>query len=57
MSRRFESNGHPSTMSHRNLSEDERVSIGIPWGLLRLSVGLESVDDLINDLDQALSKT
>jgi len=48
---------HPSTMSHRNLSEDERVSIGIPWGLLRLSVGLESVDDLINDLDQALSKT
>jgi cystathionine gamma-synthase len=48
---------HPSTMSHRNLSEEERIGVGIPWNLMRLSVGLENVDDLIDDLDQALSKT
>ncbi|MEM0120562.1 MAG: PLP-dependent transferase [Thermoprotei archaeon] len=47
---------HPATMSHRNLTEEERVSVGVPWGLLRLSVGLEDVGDIIGDLEQALSK-
>jgi cystathionine gamma-synthase len=45
---------HPATMSHRNLSEDERQRIGVPWGLLRLSVGLEDVEDIIADLEGAL---
>lgn len=48
---------HPATMSHRNLTEEERQRIGVPWGLLRLSVGLERVEDIIGDLDQALNQT
>jgi cystathionine beta-lyase/cystathionine gamma-synthase len=48
---------HPATMSHRNLTEEERQRIGVPWGLLRLSVGLEHVEDIIGDLDQALNQT
>lgn len=45
---------HPTTMSHRGLSEEERREIGIEEGLLRLSVGLENVEDIIEDIDQAL---
>lgn len=48
--------GWPPVMSHAAMSEEERVSRGIPPTLLRLSVGIEDVDDLIEDLDQALSK-
>jgi cystathionine gamma-synthase len=47
---------HPPTMSHRTLSLEERKIIGINDSLLRLSVGIEDVEDLIEDLDQALSK-
>lgn len=46
---------HPATSSHRNLSKEEREELGISDGLLRLSVGLEDVEDIINDLDQALA--
>lgn len=45
---------HPASTSHVYLSSKEREEIGISDGLLRLSVGLEYIDDLINDLDQAL---
>jgi O-succinylhomoserine sulfhydrylase len=45
---------HPGTTTHKNLTEDARVELGIGPGTLRLSVGLEDVDDLIEDLDQAL---
>ena len=45
---------HPSTTTHRNLAEDERISVGISDGLVRLSVGLEAVDDLLEDIEQAL---
>jgi cystathionine beta-lyase/cystathionine gamma-synthase len=45
---------HPATSSHRSLSEDERVQVGIPEGLVRLSAGIESAEDIIADLDQAL---
>jgi len=45
----------PARMSHRRLSEEERVRVGVPSSLLRLSVGLESARDLIADLDRALS--
>ncbi|MCS7098325.1 MAG: PLP-dependent aspartate aminotransferase family protein [Candidatus Methanomethyliaceae archaeon] len=46
---------HPATSSHKNLSKEEREELGISDGLLRLSVGLEDVNDIINDLDQALA--
>ncbi|AEB95494.1 MAG: aminotransferase class I/II-fold pyridoxal phosphate-dependent enzyme [Metallosphaera sp.] len=47
---------HPATMSHRTLSPEERKASGIKDSLLRLSVGIEDVEDLIEDLDKALSK-
>lgn len=47
---------HPSTTTHQRLSDDEKTTLGISDGLVRLSVGLEDADDLIEDLDQALSK-
>jgi len=45
---------HPATMSHASMPEDFRRSVGITDSLIRLSVGLESIDDLIEDLEQAL---
>lgn len=47
---------HPATTTHQRLSVEERAALGITDGLLRLSVGLEDVDDLTEDLDQALAK-
>lgn len=44
---------HPATMTHSGVPEEERLQMGITDSLLRLSVGLEHVDDLIDDLDQA----
>ncbi|TVQ29852.1 MAG: cystathionine gamma-synthase family protein [Wenzhouxiangella sp.] len=46
--------GPPSTTSHVELSAEERARAGIPEGLLRYSVGIESAADLISDLDQAI---
>lgn len=45
---------HPATSSHRSLSVEERTQVGIGEGLVRLSVGIEDVADIIADLDQAL---
>jgi cystathionine gamma-lyase len=45
---------HPATMSHSALSEAERQHLGIVDNLVRLSVGIEDVDDLRLDLQQAL---
>ncbi len=45
---------HPATTTHKNLSEEDRAALNINDGLLRLSVGLEDVDDLVDDLAQAL---
>ncbi len=45
---------HPATMSHASIPEDFRKKVGIADDLIRLSVGLENVDDLIQDLEQAL---
>ncbi len=47
---------HPASTTHYKLSEADRLSIGITDGLIRLSVGLEHIDDLKNDLTQALQK-
>jgi cystathionine gamma-lyase/cystathionine beta-lyase len=48
--------GHPATMSHASMPKDYREKVGISNELIRLSVGLESVDDLIEDLEQALNR-
>jgi len=46
---------HPAIMTHASIPADTRARIGIADGLIRLSVGVENVDDLIADLDQALA--
>ena len=46
---------HPATMTHAGLGAEGRAKIGITDGMVRLSVGIEDVDDLIADFDQALS--
>jgi cystathionine beta-lyase/cystathionine gamma-synthase len=46
--------GHPATMTHASIPKYIRESIGVGDGLIRLSVGIEFVDDLIADLEQAL---
>jgi cystathionine gamma-lyase len=46
---------HPAIMTHASLPEDVRANLGIDEGLVRLSVGIESVDDLIAELDHALA--
>ncbi|MCC0034930.1 MAG: O-succinylhomoserine sulfhydrylase [Rhodobiaceae bacterium] len=46
---------HPATTTHKNLSEEARAELGIGPGVLRLSAGIEDVDDLIEDFDRALS--
>ncbi len=45
---------HPTTTTHQRLSDEQRATLGITPGLVRLSVGLEDADDLIQDLSQAL---
>ncbi|MEE8405978.1 MAG: PLP-dependent aspartate aminotransferase family protein [Acidimicrobiia bacterium] len=47
---------HPVTMTHAAVPRDERIAVGITDGLVRLSVGLEDVEDLIEDLDSALRR-
>ena len=47
---------HPVTMTHADVEEAERQRVGIIDGLVRLSVGLEDTEDLINALEQALAK-
>lgn len=47
---------HPATMTHASVPEAERERLGITEGLVRISVGIESADDLIADLDGALSR-
>jgi cystathionine beta-lyase/cystathionine gamma-synthase len=46
---------HPPTITHEHMTREERMAAGIDDGLIRLSVGLESPEDLIRDLDQALA--
>jgi len=48
--------GHPYTMSHGSLPPERREALGIGWGLVRLSAGIEDAGDLIADLRQALER-
>ena len=47
---------HPASTTHRQLSEDEQRAAGVPPDMVRLSVGIETLDDILWDLDQALGK-
>lgn len=46
---------HPASMSHMNIPKVEREAVGITDGLIRVSVGIENVEDIINDLEQAIA--
>jgi cystathionine beta-lyase/cystathionine gamma-synthase len=46
---------HPATASHRDLSPVRRLQLGITEGLIRISVGIEHIGDIIADIDQALA--
>lgn len=48
---------HPATTTHSKLSEEERLSAGIPQGLIRISAGLENVEDIYADIVQALERS
>ena len=46
---------HPASTTHSKLAEEDRLEVGITDGLVRVSVGLEHIEDIISDLDQALN--
>ena len=48
---------HPASTTHSKLTEEERLAVGIEPGLVRISVGLEHVSDIIADIEQALEKS
>ena len=48
---------HPSSTTHRQLNEEQQIAAGAGPDVVRLSIGIESVEDIIADLDQALAKT
>lgn len=45
--------GHPATMTHASIPKKERIKVGLTDSLIRLSIGIEDVEDLINDLEKA----
>jgi O-acetylhomoserine (thiol)-lyase len=47
---------HPASTTHQQMTEEEQVVAGVTPGLIRLSVGTESIDDIISDLEQALQR-
>jgi len=48
---------HPASTTHSKLTEDERLEVGITPGLIRVSVGLEHIDDIIADIEQAIQRS
>ncbi len=48
---------HPSSTTHRQLSEEDQIKAGITPDMIRISVGLETLDDILWDIDQALNKS
>lgn len=48
--------GHPATMTHASIPKEERLKVGLTDSLIRLSIGVEDVEDLIEDLSKALAK-
>ena len=47
---------HPASTTHAKLSDSDKEAVGISNGMVRCSLGLEHIDDIISDIDQALSK-
>ena len=47
---------HPASHTHRQLSDEQLMEAGVAPDLIRLSVGIEDVNDIINDLEQAMAK-
>jgi len=48
---------HPATMTHAEVPKEERLARGLTDGLVRISVGIENMDDIIHDLETALKKS
>ncbi|HEY4696272.1 MAG TPA: PLP-dependent transferase, partial [Candidatus Hydromicrobium sp.] len=48
---------HPATTTHQQLSEEEQIATGVTADFIRLSIGLENIDDIIVDIEQALKKS
>ena len=48
---------HPATTTHQQLSEEEQIATGVTTDFIRLSIGLENIDDIIFDIEQALKKS
>jgi O-succinylhomoserine sulfhydrylase len=46
---------HPASTTHSKLTDDERMAVGITPGLIRIAVGLENIQDIIKDIDQAIA--
>ena len=46
---------HPASTTHRQLTDDQLIVAGVPQDLVRISVGLEDIEDILWDLDQALT--
>ena len=46
---------HPATMTHASIPKEKREDLGVKDGLIRLSIGLETIDDILSDLNNALS--
>ena len=47
---------HPASTTHRQLNEEQLIAAGVGPDMIRMSIGLESIDDILWDVDQALSK-
>ncbi|MGL1889828.1 MAG: PLP-dependent aspartate aminotransferase family protein, partial [Reichenbachiella sp.] len=47
--------GHPASMTHASIPREDRLKMGLKDSLIRLSVGIEDVEDLVDDLEQALN--
>ena len=47
---------HPATTTHSQLSSEEQLSAGVTPGYVRLSIGIEHIDDIIADISQAIDK-
>ena len=48
---------HPATTTHQQLSEQEQLATGVTPDFIRLSIGLEHIDDILADIEQALAQT
>jgi O-succinylhomoserine sulfhydrylase len=48
---------HPASTTHSKLSDEDKTAVGITNGLIRISVGLEHIDDIIEDIEFALKKS